>query len=193
MNPNSFESATLDSLRKLYAYYKNLGEKAMAQVSDDMLFWQPSPEGNSIAILVKHLAGNMHSRFTDFLTTDGEKPSRNRDGEFEIDAIGREDLNDIWEKGWKIVLDTLGNLGPQDMGSTVYIRNEGHLVVEALHRQLGHYAYHVGQMVLLARTIAGDDWTSLSIPKGQSKQFNEKMFGQEKQQRHFTDGMDSKN
>lgn len=193
MNSNTFESATLESLRKLYTYYKSLGEKSMAQVPDDMLFWQPSTDGNSIAILVKHLAGNMHSRFSDFLTTDGEKASRNRDGEFEIDAISREDLVEMWEKGWAIVLGTLNGLRAEDMDSTIYIRNEGHLVVEALHRQLGHYSYHVGQMVLLARMIVADDWTYLSIPKGQSKQFNEKKFAEKKQQRHFTEGMDSEN
>jgi hypothetical protein len=191
MNPNAFETSTLESLRKLYTYYKSLGEKSMAQVPDDMLFWQPSPEGNSIAILVKHLAGNMQSRFKDFLTTDGEKPSRNRDGEFEIDAIGREELMGYWEVGWGIALDTLNGLRSEDMGSTVYIRNEGHLVVEALHRQLGHYAYHVGQMVLFARMIVRDEWTSLSIPKGESTQFNKKKFSEEKQKRHFTDGVDS--
>lgn len=181
------EPTTLDSLRKLFAYYKSLGEKAMAQVTDEQLFWQATPEGNSIAILVKHLWGNMRSRFTDFLTSDGEKPDRNRDTEFEMEMAHRMVVEEYWEKGWKILFAALDELTPEDLVRIVYIRNEGHMVIEALHRQLGHYAYHVGQMVLLSRTMAGDDWTSLSIPKGKSEEFNQKRFSAEKSRKHFTD------
>jgi hypothetical protein len=189
MNPDPLASATLESLRKLFAYYKSLGDKAMAQVPDEMVFWTPSVDGNSIAILVKHLAGNMRSRFTDFLTTDGEKPSRNRDAEFETEDIEREELLAYWEIGWESLFTALNSLRPEDMGTTVYIRNEGHLVVDALHRQLGHYAYHVGQMVQLARMISGENWTSLSIPRGESEKFNQEKSSQEKGDRHFTEGL----
>ncbi|HHG83432.1 MAG TPA: DUF1572 domain-containing protein [Bacteroidetes bacterium] len=184
---SELDTTTLNSLRKMFTYYKSLGEKAIEQVNDEQLFWQPSPEGNSIAILVKHLWGNMRSRFTDFLTSDGEKENRHRDTEFEIEMAHRMIILEYWEKGWKIFFDALDGLEAADLSRTIYIRNEGHQVIEALHRQLGHYAYHIGQMVLLAKTVAGDDWTSLSIPKGKSEMFNKGKFSQEKSNKHFSD------
>ncbi|MEM0998722.1 MAG: DUF1572 family protein [Bacteroidota bacterium] len=179
--------STLISIQKLYAYYKALGERAMTQVPEAGLFWVPGPEGNSIAVLVKHLSGNMRSRFTDFLTTDGEKPDRNRDTEFVLDFGTREEMEELWDRGWRVVEDMFATLSGEDMDRVVYIRNEGHLVVEALHRQLGHYAYHVGQIVLIARTIVGDEWVSLSIPRGKSEEFFQKKMAQAKRRAHFTD------
>ncbi len=153
--------------------YKGLAEKALAQVSDADLFRSVDPDSNSIAIVMKHVAGNMRSRWTDFLTTDGEKADRNRDSEFEIEAEdSRLSLLDRWEDGWRRLFDAVGGLGPEDLLRTVTIRGEAHTVLQAIQRQLTHYAYHVGQIVFLARHFAGDGWTSLSIPKGRSRDFD---------------------
>lgn len=163
------------------------------QVTDEQLHWQPNEASNSIAIIVKHMAGNMLSRWTDFLTADGEKTWRNREAEFEDTFTGREDLLAYWEKGWQCLFDAIEPLSKTDLERIIYIRNEGHTVVEAINRQLAHYAYHVGQIVYLARLIANEDWKSLSIPKGGSEAFNAEKFAQEKKRQHFTDGMlDSK-
>ncbi|MHC4341167.1 MAG: DUF1572 family protein [Planctomycetota bacterium] len=149
-------------------YYKTLGERAIEQVSDTQLHWTPDPEANSIAIVVKHMSGNMRSRWTDFLTSDGEKADRNRDGEFIDDLGSRADLLRLWERGWRQVFDAITALTAADLTSTVTIRNREHTVAQAIDRQVAHYAYHVGQIVYLARMLAKESWQSLSIPRGQS-------------------------
>jgi len=151
--------------------YKNLGAKAMEQVPEEKLFWQYNEESNSMATIVKHLSGNMHSRWTDFLTTDGEKPWRERDGEFENDIKNREEMMQVWEKGWKVLFDALEPLTEADFEKTVYIRKEAHTVVEAINRELAHYSSHIGQLIYLGKMLTGGPWKSLSIPKGQSKTF----------------------
>src|SRR5262245_23510631 len=145
----------------------------MAQVADADLFRAPDPESNSIALVVKHIAGNMRSRWTDFLTTDGEKPDRDRDTEFEVGAADTaRSLRERWEQGWKLLFDALAGLTPADLTRTVPIRGEPHTVLQAIQRQLTHYAYHVGQIVYVARHWAGPGWKSLSIPKGKSREFD---------------------
>lgn len=180
----------LSSVIKQFQYYKGLADKAIMQVeADEKLNWQPDPNSNSIAIIVKHLAGNMLSRWTDFLTSDGEKPWRNRETEFEGIYENRAAMLDHWERGWKCLFNAIGHLQAADLERIIYIRNEGHTVVEAINRQLAHYPYHVGQIVFLARMLAGDNWRSLSIPKGGSEAFNAERFAQEKQRKHFTESL----
>lgn len=157
-----------------FAKYKTMADKSIARLNEQELHWQPDPESNSVAIIIKHLSGNMISRWTDFLTTDGEKPDRFRDTEFEDQLESKEELLAIWEKGWKVFLDTLYSLKAEDMMKTVYIRKEPHIVMKAFIRQLTHYAYHTGQIIFLAKHIKGKDWESLSIPKGMSEEFNRK-------------------
>lgn len=153
--------------------YKKLADDAVAQVDDDQLFATLDAESNSIALVMKHMAGNMHSRWRDFLTSDGEKPDRHRDQEFETAASDSSaSVREQWESGWRLTLDTLASLKPEDLAQTITIRGEAHTVLQAIHRQLGHYAYHVGQIVLLARHFAGASWRSLSIPKGKSREFD---------------------
>lgn len=177
----------LESVRKQFLYYKMLGEKAMEQLSDDGLFYQFNSESNSIAIIVNHLAGNMLSRFTDFLTSDGEKEWRNRDQEFINLFQGREELVAKWQDGWACLLGAMESLKVDDLEKIVYIRNEGHTVTEAINRQLAHYPYHIGQIVFLAKMIKDQEWQSLSIPRNQSTNYNAVKFEQEKSIRHFTD------
>jgi hypothetical protein len=148
---------------------KALGDKTFAQLSDEQFFLAPNAETNSIAITIQHMAGNMRSRFTDFLTTDGEKPDRNRDGEFEAQALSRAQLLERWDAGWQIVFDLLGTLTPADLLRTVYIRGEAHNVMQALMRQLSHYGYHVGQLVYAGKFHKDSGWKTLSIARGQSK------------------------
>ena len=164
-----------DTLRS-FRMYKKLGDAAIAQVvADADLLRQIDPDSNSIATVVKHIGGNLRSRFTDFLTTDGEKPDRDRDGEFETPrddaAPSREEILGWWESGFAVALASIESLQPDDLTRTVYIRREPFLVVEAINRLVTHLAYHVGQIVYVARHLAGDRWTTLSIPKGQSKQY----------------------
>ncbi len=166
-------AAYLDEARRSLRGHKRLAEAAMAQLSDDELFRAIDAESNSAAVIVKHMAGNMRSRFSDFLTTDGEKPDRNRDGEFEMTAAtARAEVMGWWDSGWQIVFSALDSLKPEDLGRTVTIRNEPHSVLQAINRQVAHYAYHVGQIVFLAKHLKGSAWQSLSIPRGQSQQFN---------------------
>ena len=179
----------LPSTKKLFAYYKKLGDEAMAQVADDNLFFQTNEASNSIAIIVQHLAGNMLSRWTDFLTTDGEKEWRNRDAEFETNITNRQDLLVFWNKGWQCVMDALEPLTESDLDKIVYIRNEGHTVLEAINRQLAHYPYHVGQIVFLAKMLNDSEWKSLSIPKNKSNAYNQQKFSQEKNDSFFTDNL----
>jgi len=163
----------LDEVRRQFRGYKRMGEDAMAQLSEAEFFVTLDPESNSIAVLVKHLAGNMKSRFTDFLTSDGEKPNRNRDQEFELTQnTTRADVIAWWEQGWERVFSAVASLKPEDLSRTVTIRDEPHSVLQALNRQLAHYAAHVGQMVFLAKHLRSSEWKTLSIPRGKSQEFN---------------------
>ncbi|MGB5071165.1 MAG: DUF1572 family protein [Flavobacteriales bacterium] len=164
--------ASTHGIVKLFAYYKELAEKAVVQVKDEDLGTAVGADGNSIAVVMRHIAGNLRSRFTDFLSTDGEKPWRNREGEFAEVHPSRATLLEEWDGAWAVFFKEVGPLGESDMGRTVLIRNEPHTVLDALHRQLGHYAYHVGQIVFMARTFTGESWKSLSIPRGGSAKFN---------------------
>ena len=159
----------LDEVRRQFRGHKRLAEGAMAQLTDQEVFLAPDPESNSVAVTVKHMAGNMRSRFTDFLTSDGEKPGRNREGEFDVpDLVPREEILKWWDEGWTIAMASIEALTPEDLDRTIRIRGEALLVVEALNRSVTHTAYHVGQIVYLARHLAWPDWKSLSIPKGKS-------------------------
>lgn len=167
----SLMAASLNEFRR----YKSLAERAMAQVTDDQLQVALDPESNSIAVIIKHLAGNMRSRFMDFLTTDGEKPDRNRDSEFESPPFARAELIQLWEVGWGYVFQALEPLTDSDLARTIHIRTEPYSVNEAIQRQLAHYAYHVGQIVFLAKHFRSAQWKSLSIPRGKSKDFDLKV------------------
>lgn len=181
------ETNYLESAIKQFEYYKMLGDKTFAQLNEEQLFWQFNEESNSIAMIVKHLSGNMLSRFTDFLTSDGEKEWRNRDAEFENDIINKTDLLAQWNEGWQCLFNAINTLTEQDLSKEIYIRNQGHTVTEAINRQLAHYPYHVGQIVFLGKMLCNQNWQSLSIPKGNSKNFNDEKFAQPKHKQHFTD------
>jgi Protein of unknown function (DUF1572) len=176
----------LESVIKQLEYYKLLGEKTISQIPDEKLFLQFNDDSNSIAIIVKHLWGNMLSRWSDFLTTDGEKEWRNRDAEFENDIATKEELLQKWNEGWQVCLSALKSLTAADLEKVIYIRNQGHTVMEAINRQLAHYPYHIGQIVFIGKMYAAK-WNSLSIPKGNSKQFNEDKFSKPIHKAHFTD------
>ncbi len=167
----------------VFHYYKKLGERAMAQCPDEALFTILDAESNSIAIIVKHMAGNMRSRWRDFLTSDGEKPDRHRDTEFEAPPTTRVEMMEMWEHGWKLVFDALEPLGDADLTRTITIRTEPHSVTQAINRQVAHYSYHVGQIVFLARHFASDKWQTLTIPKRKSAEFNRQVAAGEKSQR----------
>ena len=177
----------LESIIKQFEYYKLLGEKTFAQLTGEQLMWEYTQDCNSIATIVKHLWGNMLSRWTDFLTEDGEKTWRDRDAEFENDIADRQELMDKWNEGWKCLFEALKPLSDHDLEREIFIRNQGHTVVEAINRQLAHYAYHVGQIVYIGKIAQKDSWQTLSIAKGQSKQFNAQKFAKEKHRQHFTD------
>ncbi len=181
------EKKYLESTKKLFTYYKKLGDDAIAQVADEKLFFQPTEDSNSIAIIVQHMAGNMLSRWTDFLTTDGEKDWRNRDAEFETNITNRQEMLEYWNKGWNCLFDAINSLTETDLEKTIYIRNEGHTVVEAINRQLAHYPYHVGQIIFLAKMLSTNEWKSLSIPKNKSQDYNQDKFSKEKGDAFFTD------
>ncbi len=155
----------LESAKKQFEYYKSLGEKTFAQLNDEQLFWQYNPESNSVATIVKHLWGNMHSRWTDFLTTDGEKEWRQRDAEFENEITSRSEMMDKWNEGWKCFFSALDGLSENDLTKEVFIRKEKHSVVEAINRQLAHYPYHIGQIVYIGKMMCNEKWNSLSIPR----------------------------
>jgi hypothetical protein len=193
------QSDYLKSAKQQFQYYKLLGDKTIAQLTDEELFWQYNNASNSIAIMVKHLWGNMMSRWTDFLITDGEKDFRRRDEEFELNPVDpclegvdkneheRATILSKWEEGWVCLFSALDSINEENFNTTIYIRNQGHIIPEAVNRQMMHYAYHIGQMVYVGRMIKGNDWQSLSIPKGNSKSYNAEKFAQEKGKRHFTD------
>jgi Protein of unknown function (DUF1572) len=178
-----FTTSYLEDSLTLFRAYKKLAERAMEQVSDEQLFIALDDESNSIAIIVKHMAGNMRSRWTDFLTTDGEKPDRNRDSEFVDPAATRAALLQVWEEGWTCVFDAIEPLTDADLGRRITIRGEAHSVMQAVNRQVAHYAQHVGQIVLLAKHFAGADWKSLSVPRNRSAEFNRKVASGEASQR----------
>ena len=179
MANDQLASRYLVDLVRTFRNYKALGDRALSQVSDADLHTLVDPDSNSIAVIVKHLAGNLRSRFSDFLTTDGEKPDRDRDAEFEMaERVSRDDISRWWEEGWAISLASIESLTPEDLNRTVTIRGEPFHVVEAINRLATHAAYHVGQIVLLAKHFAGPKWKSLSIPKGQSKQHTKGTFKQ---------------
>jgi hypothetical protein len=177
----------LESSIKLFRYYKKLGEGAIAQLSDEELLSQPNEASNSIALIVHHLSGNMLSRWTDFLTSDGEKSWRNREAEFEESYRDKKTMMAAWEKGWECLLNAVESLKPEDLSKIIYIRNEGQTVLDAIQRQLAHYPHHVGQILYQAKALKGNDFKSLSIPKGNSAEFNKTKFSEEKGIRHFTD------
>ena len=177
----------LKSAKRQFEYYKMLGEKSMAQIEDSVLFHQVGEESNSIAVIVKHLWGNMLSRWTNFLTEDGEKTWRERDAEFENTLKTREELLQKWNEGWQCLFDALNSITDNDLDKIVYIRNEGHTILEAINRQIAHYSYHVGQIVFIAKMMKNEGWKSLSIPKNKSPAYNSDKFSREKGIRHFTD------
>ena len=178
-----FTTSYLEDSLTLFRYYKKLAERAMDQVTEEQLFATIDREANSIGIVVKHMAGNMRSRWTDFLTTDGEKPDRNRDNEFADPPTTREALLTVWEGGWNCLFQALEPLSDADLGRSVLIRGEAHSVMQAVNRQVAHYAHHVGQIVLLARHFADDKWESLSIPRNRSAEFTRKVATGELSQR----------
>lgn len=169
---NVIENYHADAIQS-FRNYKKMAERAMEQVSDEEFFALIDAESNSIAVIVKHIAGNLHSRWRDFLTSDGEKPDRHRDTEFEMMDDTRESLMKLWETGWQTLFDNVGPLTVEDFSRTVPIRGEPHTIAEALNRQMTHYAYHVGQIVLLAKHFKSADWKTLSVPKNQSAEFNQ--------------------
>ena len=177
----------LDNSIKLFKYYKSLGDKALSQLQPQQIFSQLNEQTNIIAIIIKHLSGNMLSRWTNFLIEDGEKEWRDRDNEFVVNEMNLEKLLIQWEKGWACLFNTLEEIIPNDLTKLIFIRNEGHTVTEAIIRQTAHYAYHVGQLVLLAKYFSNDKWESLSIPKNKSQEFNNTKFSNEKYVKNFTD------
>jgi hypothetical protein len=178
-----FTTSYLTDSLDLFRYYKKLAEKAMAQVTDEQLLTVLDGEMNSIGVIVKHMAGNMRSRWTDFLTSDGEKPDRQRDAEFTDPPRTREALLAMWQEGWQCVFSALEPLSDEDLARTVTIRGEAHSVMQAINRQVAHYSYHCGQIVLLAKHFKHDGWQSLSVPRKQSAEFNKRVLSGEASQR----------
>jgi hypothetical protein len=166
----------LESVRKQFEYYKMLGEKTFSQIPDEKLFWQYNKESNSLATIVKHISGNMLSRWTDFLATDGEKEWRNRDAEFDNDIATRQELMSKWNEGWQCLFYTLNSLTTDDLKKEIFIRKEKHTVTEAINRQLAHYPYHIGQIVYIGKMSCDNNWSSLSIPRVNSKEYNADKF-----------------
>lgn len=177
----------LESVRKQFVYYKTLGDKTLSILSDNDIHYTYNNASNSIAIIVKHISGNMLSRWTHFLTEDGEKPWRNRDAEFEENYADKAEMLVDWEKGWACLFNALDQINEANFNDLVYIRNQGHTITEAINRQLAHYPYHIGQLVFLGKMLKDTDWVSLSIPKNQSTTYNQDKFAQEKKRAHFTD------
>lgn len=180
-------SSYLSSIKKQFIYLKSLGDKTIERFSFEELQKEPIEDSNSIAIICKHVAGNMLSRWTNFLIEDGEKDWRKRDQEFIDSFTSKEELIAFWNKGWDCLFNAINPLTKDDLEIIIYIRNEGHTVTEAINRQLSHYSYHVGQIVFLGKLLKGKDWQTLSIAKGESKSYNSKKFHQDKSKKHFTD------
>ena len=170
----------LENTKSLFRYYKSLGERAIAQLDDEQIKWHQNESSNSISIIVKHLSGNMLSRWTDFLTTDGEKSWRQRDDEFVNSIENKQELLLAWNKGWDCLFNAIDPLTENDLQKIVYIRDEGHTVMEAINRQLAHYAYHIGQIIFVAKILKGEEWQSLSIPKGKSSEYNKEKLKKKK-------------
>ncbi len=179
----------LSSIIKQFEYYKSLGDKTFNQLSFEEMQKEFTQDSNSITIIVKHLVGNMLSRWTNFLTEDGEKEWRHRDAEFQDTYTSKEVLIANWNKGWNCLFNAIKPLKETDLERIIYIRNQGHTVTEAINRQLAHYSYHTGQIVFLGKLIKGKNWTSLSIPKGDSSKYNKEKFSKEKTRKHFTDDL----
>ena len=177
----------IESVKKQFLYYKKIGEQAMEQLNQEQLFQTFNEDSNSISIIVKHLSGNMLSRWTDFLTSDGEKTWRHRDQEFLDTFKNKAELMNKWNEGWTCLLNALDTLKHADLATVIYIRNEGLTVLEAINRQSAHYPYHVGQIVYAAKILKNGGWKSLSIPKNRSEDYNTNKFSKEKQRKHFTD------
>ncbi|WP_425075602.1 DUF1572 family protein [Psychroserpens sp. S379A] len=179
----------LNSVTKQFEYYKSLGDKTISQLELHEIQKEFSKDSNSIAIIVKHIVGNMLSRWTNFLTEDGEKKWRHRDSEFVDTFKSKEELLTYWNKGWNCLFDAITPLKTEQLENIIYIRNQGHSITEAINRQLAHYSYHIGQLVFLGKLIKGNNWVSLSIPKGKSSSYNQEKFSKEKGRRHFTDDL----
>ena len=184
---DNYHADALQSFRN----YKKLAERAIEQISEEKFFKTIDAEANSIAVIVKHIAGNLHSRWRDFLTSDGEKPDRNRDTEFEMIKDTRESLMQFWETGWQTLFDNIEPLTVEDFSRTVSIRGEPHTIVEAINRQLTHYSYHIGQIVFLAKHFKSSDWKTLSVPKNKSAQFNQYLADKQAAGESKTDRMES--
>ncbi len=168
---DNFAAHYLEEIQRQLRGHKRLAESAITQLNDEELFRVIDPESNSVAVIMKHMGGNLYSRFRDFLTSDGEKPDRHRDTEFEVQATTRQQITEVWERGWKTAFDNIAALRPEDLSRTVTIRNEPHTVVQACNRALAHMAQHTGQIVFLAKHLKSKDWKTLSIPRGQSQNF----------------------
>jgi hypothetical protein len=181
--PHQFTTSYIEESLTVFRLYKKMAEGAMAQMSDEHLFVTLDPESNSVALIVKHLAGNMRSRWTDFLTSDGEKPDRDRDTEFVDPPATRESVMENWESGWNLVFSALEPLTDADLGRTVMIRGEAHSVMQAINRQIAHYALHIGQIVFLAKHLAGPHWKALTIPRNKSAEFTQRVLAGEASQR----------
>jgi hypothetical protein len=179
----------LDNIKKLFQYYKSVGDRAIAQVDEGAIHWQYNEESNSIATIIQHVSGNSLSRWSDFLNSDGEKEWRDRDAEFEETELSKQDMIALWNKGWECLFNAIDPLTEADLMRIAYIRNEGHTVIEFINRQLAHIPYHVGQIVFIAKMISEAPWQSLTIPKGQSKSFNQVKFASDKKNQFFTDGL----
>jgi hypothetical protein len=175
MSLQALAAHTLQTILSDFHGIKKLGDGALAQLQDDAIGWAPAPESNSASVIVKHMSGNMISRWTDFLTSDGEKPGRSRDDEFVDDIVNRAQLLEIWEHGWNVLFQTLESLQPDDLLREVKIRDQSHTVLQAVHRQIAHYAYHTGQLVYVTKSHKTTDWKTLSIAKGESAKFNSSM------------------
>jgi len=179
----------IDSIQKQFNYYKSLGDKTFDQINDAEMHWQQNIDSNNIAIIVKHIVGNMLSRWTNFYNEDGEKEWRYRDTEFEDTYTSKTEMITAWNKGWDCLFLIINNLKAEDLQRIIYIRNEGHSVLEAINRQLCHYSYHIGQLVYIGKLIKSEDWKSLSIPKNKSSSYNQNKFDKEKHRGHFTDNL----
>lgn len=177
----------LESIKRQFQYYKKLGDDTFSQMTDKDIHWQFNSESNSIAIIVKHIVGNQFSRWTNFRTEDGEKEWRHRDTEFKNGYASKKEMIAAWEKGWDCLFNAIIPLTENDLPELIYIRNQGHTIIEAINRQLCHYSYHIGQLIFIAKMIKDEDWKTLSITKNKSSDYNSDKFSKEKSIKHFTE------